>query len=156
MFKKTFFIATALFSVAPSVFAAVCEKIPAAAKEQCYSAYEDWDAHNYANAFAKFTKLNEQGHHEGFFPLGYMYYFGNGVEKNLTSAFKWLSKAAEQNNAYGQNIAAFYIGYMYEYGNGISENHNEALKWYGKAAEAGFTKAEYNLGVMYDKGKGVV
>jgi len=34
-------------------------------------------------------------------------------------------------------------------------NHNEAVKWFKKAAEQGFAKAQYSLGAMYAKGRGV-
>jgi TPR repeat protein len=44
---------------------------------------------------------------------------------------------------------------MYYYGEGVSQDINEAAKWFRLAAEQGYAKAEYNLGLMYDKGEGV-
>jgi TPR repeat protein len=37
----------------------------------------------------------------------------------------------------------------------LTQNYGEAVKWYGKAAEKGYTKAQYNLGLMYYGGNGV-
>jgi TPR repeat protein len=36
----------------------------------------------------------------------------------------------------------------------VPQDYAEALKWYGLAAARGDALAQYNLGVMYDKGKG--
>ena len=38
----------------------------------------------------------------------------------------------------------------------MSQSDTEAVKWYRKAAEQGNAKAQYNLGWMYDNGRGVV
>ena len=35
-------------------------------------------------------------------------------------------------------------------------DYAEAVKWYRKAAEQGLALAQFNLGVMYEKGKGVL
>ena len=37
----------------------------------------------------------------------------------------------------------------------IEEDEEEAVKWYRKAAERGYAAAQYNLGFMYDNGRGV-
>jgi len=39
---------------------------------------------------------------------------------------------------------------------GVAKNAVIAVKWYRKAAEQGFADAQYNLGLMYSKGLGVV
>lgn len=44
---------------------------------------------------------------------------------------------------------------MYYRGEGISEDDAEALKWYRKSANQGFAKAQVNLGMTYDNGKGI-
>ena len=36
------------------------------------------------------------------------------------------------------------------------EDDKEAVKWYRKAAEQGFVYAQFNLGMMYRKGEGVL
>ena len=45
---------------------------------------------------------------------------------------------------------------MYDYGKGVLEDDKEAVKWYRKAAEQGLAGAQYNLGVMYGSGDGVL
>jgi hypothetical protein len=54
--------------------------------------------------------------------------------------------------------AAFqaYFGYLFASGSGgVPQNNEEAFKWYHKAADQGYVPAEYNLGVLYDEGRGV-
>jgi TPR repeat protein len=38
----------------------------------------------------------------------------------------------------------------------VSQDYNEAAKWWTKAAEQGLAEAQYNLGVCYDNGLGVI
>ena len=38
---------------------------------------------------------------------------------------------------------------------GVPQDDAEAVKWYSKAAEQGDATAQYNLGLMYNSGKGV-
>lgn len=44
---------------------------------------------------------------------------------------------------------------MYRQGQGVQQNYVQAFTWYKKSAEQGFTKAQYNLGVMYANGDGI-
>src|SRR5688572_3206525 len=39
-------------------------------------------------------------------------------------------------------------------GEGV-ENYKEAMKWWSMAAEKGDTEAQFNLGVLYNRGNGV-
>ena len=41
-------------------------------------------------------------------------------------------------------------------GYGVPQDYAEAVKWYRLAAEQGYARAQYNLGVMYDNGRGVL
>ncbi|MDR0798668.1 MAG: sel1 repeat family protein [Dysgonamonadaceae bacterium] len=51
----------------------------------------------------------------------------------------------------GDSEAQFWLAwYLYE-----NKNYAEACKWWKKAAEQGLTVAQYNMGVMYELGKGV-
>ena len=36
-----------------------------------------------------------------------------------------------------------------------NEDNREAVRWYRKSAEQGYPKAQHNLGLMYDTGRGV-
>ena len=44
---------------------------------------------------------------------------------------------------------------MYHTGQGVLQDDKEAVKWTRKAAEQGYAKAQYNLALMYDNGRGV-
>ena len=75
--------------------------------------------------------------------------------KDLTpdpkEAFRWYSKAAEQDDPYGLGN----LGSMYGLGLGVDRNYAEAMKYYRKAADLGNGKAAYNLGRMYEFGEGM-
>lgn len=36
----------------------------------------------------------------------------------------------------------------------MAQDFREAMKWYTMAAQQGESRAQYNIGVMYDRGKG--
>ncbi len=38
---------------------------------------------------------------------------------------------------------------------GVPQDYKTAVKWYRLAAEQGYADAQFNMGVMYSKGKGV-
>lgn len=91
----------------------------------------------------------------GFVPakclLGIKYYFGEGIEEDLTKSFEWLNKAAEQGFAQAQD----WIGFFYNQGIFVKRNDAEASKWFGRAAEQGYANAQYNLACLYEWGNGV-
>lgn len=59
---------------------------------------------------------------------------------------------AERGEAYAQ----FNLGLVYYRGGlHIQKNYAEAVKWTRRAAEQGFSRAQNNLGVMYEYGEGV-
>ena len=45
---------------------------------------------------------------------------------------------------------------MYYQGVGVDTDYKEAVKWYSLAAKQGDAEAQYNLGLMYDFGEGVL
>ena len=45
---------------------------------------------------------------------------------------------------------------MCDNGEGVLQGHNEAVWWYRKAAEKGVADAQYNLGIKYGTGQGVL
>ena len=97
-------------------------------------------------------KSAEQGDASAQYDLGYMFYYGQGVEKNYKEAFKWYKKSAEQGDASAQ----YSLGFMHFWGQGVEKNHKEAFKWYKKSAEQGNASAQGNLGYMYGSGRGVL
>ena len=80
--------------------------------------------------------------------LGYLYKYGEGVEKNLVASFEWFYKASSGGHGY----AMYELGLMYEKGNCIQQDFNQAFSWYSKASELGVDAAINNLGLFYEKG----
>ena len=79
---------------------------------------------------------------EGGYPLaecqvGYFYYEGLGVGKDLTQAFIWTKRAAEHGDRDGQ----YNLGCFYEEGTGTAPNLEGAKDWYRRAAEQGHALA---------------
>ena len=120
----------------------------------------------FASEFDKSMEKATQGEAWAQFNLGIMYANGRGVPENDAEAVKWFRKAADQ----GYVKAQYHLGIMYANGRGVPENDAEAVKWYRKAADGvsyrrlssrisrssqGYVKAQYNLGLMYDNGRGV-
>jgi len=70
---------------------------------------------------------------------------------DLSTAFSWYRKAAEQGNAKGQNN----LGMAYILGKGVSADAVAGASWLRKAAEQGHMKAQNNLSVLYATGRGV-
>jgi uncharacterized protein len=92
--------------------------------------------------------------------------------KNINTLSTLLLIAAEA----GHKSAQYNLGFMFQYGKGVEANIVKALEWYQKgmlswvlqnininilsvllsaAAEAGHSKAQYNLGVIFQNGEGV-
>lgn len=87
--------------------------------------------------------------------LGYLYYFGEGVEKNSRAAARVLSKGANQK--YGQLPSpGFYIlGLIFENGDGEAKNDDEAFKYFMRGAERNHAASQNTVGTKYAEGKGV-
>jgi TPR repeat protein len=116
-------------------------------------------------------KAAEQGNEFAQYMLGFSYYYGNGLNKDLAEAYKWLYLAsvkkgkdtAEKNSAGIQTQmdqeqitqAQNDLGLCYFSGKGATKDLAEAVKWFCKAAERGYANAQYNLGVCYAQGNGV-
>ena len=95
--------------------------------------------------------LAEEGDIRAQDELGFRFYAGRGVGKDLEEAFKWFRMAAEQDYPPAQN----YLGIMYAKGQGVEMDEQEAVRWFLKAAEQNLNIAQYQLGKMYASGRGV-
>ena len=56
---------------------------------------------------------------------------------------------------WGNAGAQVRLGFMYATGQGVPQHLGEAVYWYRRAAEQGDGRAQYLLGLSYDKGRGV-
>ncbi|MFN7096499.1 MAG: hypothetical protein ACK4PR_02900, partial [Gammaproteobacteria bacterium] len=93
----------------------------------------------------KIYKLAVQENANAQYDLGERYAEGYGVEKNLSQAINWFSKAAELKHIGAQ----FKLGQIYADNLSVARNQEIAIAYYHKAAEQGHAGAQYHLGVIY-------
>ncbi len=99
----------------------------------------------YIDAFRCLLPLAEKGNPEAQANIGLMYQMGVGIDRDIRSAVKWLSVAAEN----GRGDAAHNLGTLYltcEPELPISQEKSKY--WYNKAKELGFVVAPDD---WYDK-----
>jgi TPR repeat protein len=89
-----------------------------------------------------------QGNAEAQNKLGKLYFMGQSVPLNNTTAREWFEKSAAQGNADAQNN----LGFLYEKAQG---DYAKAREWYEKAAAQRHAAAQSNLGWLYANGRGV-
>ncbi len=116
--------------------------------------------------------------------LGFLYYYGQGVEKDEERAKELWQSAIEQGCVEGYlgtacislndeealedyikasegteqlfvSSAMFNAGWMYFEGHGVEQDYAVAMEWYEKAADLGNMYAMNNIGDMYREGYGV-
>lgn len=84
-----------------------------------------------------------------------MLYYGRGVALNKAEAIKWLTASAERGETLAQrNLALHAI--QYESGGAPYPLYEDAAKWFQKAAEGGDWYSQYDIGVAYESGLGVI
>ncbi len=74
--------------------------------------------------------LAEQGYPLAECQVGYFYYEGLGVEKNLAKAVHWTRRAADHGDRDGQ----YNLGWFHEEAIGVERDREQAVFWYRKAA----------------------
>ncbi|MCL2295611.1 MAG: sel1 repeat family protein [Methanomassiliicoccaceae archaeon] len=80
--------------------------------------------------------------------MGFALLMGTHIEKDDSSAFKWMYSAACQENA----IAQFMVGYMCGNGIGVPQNLQEQEQWYVKASLRGDGELFYWIGRNFEYG----
>ena len=106
---------------------------------------------DYTTVLKKYCFLTKQGDTDAQYHLGWMYEYGNGVERNDREAATRYRKAAQR----GHVEAQYNLGNMYEYGNGVEQDNAEAVKWFQKAAEQGHAGAQYCFGFSHRYGSSI-
>jgi uncharacterized protein len=89
-----------------------------------------------------------QGNADAQNKLGKLYFRGQSVPLNNTTAREWFEKSAAQGNVDAQ----YNLGFLYDKG---QEDYAKAQEWYQKAAAQRHADAQYNLGWLYAYGRGV-
>ena len=89
-----------------------------------------FNTQQYEKCFEGHLVLAEQGYPLAECQIGYFYYDGIGVEKDLAKAVWWTRRAADHGDRDGQcNLAWFY-----EDGIGVERDMEQAAFWYRQAA----------------------
>lgn len=97
-------------------------------------------------------KKGESGDVKAQLALWHCYVSGDhGVDKDEKEALKWITKAADQGDPFGQ----FNLGWHYATGTGVVKDEKQAVLLFSKAAEHGSGLAQGSLGICYARGTGV-
>ena len=89
-----------------------------------------FNTQQYEKCFVGHLALAEQGYPLAECQIGYFYYDGLGVDKDLAKAVWWTRRAADHGDRDGQcNLAWFY-----EDGTGVEQDLEQAAFWYRQAA----------------------
>ena len=144
-------------------------------------AVDPYNREDYQTSNQLMFPFAEKGFAQAQYNLGVMYEKGNGVKQNHRKAKKWFSLAADQDlakavekldllskekvenksqdtpkglldNSFNLNSKNFQDGLNAT----NKEDYKTAHQLFLKLAEQGVAKAQYNLGLMYAKGNGVV
>jgi TPR repeat protein len=103
---------------------------------------------SYTNAIICYKHAIELEDPSGYYKLGCMFQFGNGVNRDLTQALDFFKKGAEF-----EHIECLYkLGVLYANKNSPFKDIDLALKYYKQAAAKGSFLAMNNLGVIYKEG----
>ncbi|KHM51894.1 hypothetical protein NZ47_08010 [Anaerovibrio lipolyticus] len=86
---------------------------------------------NHEKANEYYFMASKKGYPMGQYNLAVNYENGQGVEKDLATAFELYKAAAEK----GMIDAIYKIGICYYTGYIVGKNHNEAIKWFKRGAE---------------------
>jgi uncharacterized protein len=140
--------ALVLHSVRSSIFARGRRDSENSSSNADYQrAVAEYNAGRVREAAASFSQAAGQGHAESQYILSTLYDAGQGVPADDEQAARWESMAAGQGHVYAQANLSFR-----EYSAG---NFAAAFVWCQRAADANLAWAQYNLGLMYQKGEGV-
>lgn len=109
-------------------------------------AFKYYGRNRESDSFKLMERLASQGDARAQINLAMMYYGGTGVRQDLPKAIQWAEKPARQGNA----EALFVMGMMH-----TQKNDTKAFEFYLQSANQGYPSAQYELSLMYEKGKGI-
>lgn len=129
-------------------------------------------AQNDKEAVRWFREAAKMGLAQAQSDLGVLHFYGRNREIEYPEALSWLRRAAEQGHPLAQiNLASAYLigaatswqgfeGTPFARLQGVtgtlfSKDEREAARWFLKAAAQGFVVAQFNLGLIHEKGLGV-
>lgn len=93
-------------------------------------------------AFANFLQSAEAGNGRAMAKVGWMYWFGEGVDSDAKQGARWFQKGAQLGNAESQ----FWLSTFYDKGYGnLKKDRDRSIFWLRKAAAQGYPKAVSTL-----------
>ena len=139
---------------------------------QYQEAIDAFKRKDYKTAYRLMLPLAKKGFAKAQYSLGMMYEKGKGVNKDSEKAKKWFQFAADQGLAKAQKkinqrhegnpktLAGNHLNLnTVSLKNGLdalsNKNYATAHKFFLELAEQGDVEAQFNLGLMYGKGRGV-
>lgn len=100
-------------------------------------------------AVSWYSKSAENGCAHASFSLGYLFYQGTRVQKDVEKAFQYYTHSAGLGN-----VAAMYnLALMYLNGDHGDKDTQKAIDWLSKASSEGYILADLTLGGLYHKGR---
>lgn len=104
---------------------------PCAELDKCNELIEKYfQTEQYELCFNGHLELAEKEYPLAECQVGYFYFDGLGVEKDLSKAFYWTERSANHGDRDGQ----FNLAWFYESGYGVSVDMEKAKFWYKQAA----------------------
>ena len=92
-------ISRTLFFILTTITLTACSSLSTTqldTSRQLQQAEKAFDAAEYEQSLQSLLPIAQQGNPKAQYAIGYMYYYGKGVERNLTLAKNWIRNAAEQ------------------------------------------------------------
>jgi TPR repeat protein len=97
------------------------------------------------------TELLDLHSPAALYEVGYRYYAGQDVAKDISKSIEYFRSAA----GLGHAQAMFSLGVIYQQGQSVPADDAEGFRWYLRSAEAGHLEGMCNAGLMYKRGQGV-
>ena len=106
---------------------------------------------------ASLRRSAESGNLDAQYQMSKRYQTGDGVPNDAVEAFKWMQKAAQQDQTRSSRVsdAIYELALMYEQGQGVKQDLAEARDFIVQAAAGSQPDARFRLGQMCENGDGV-
>lgn len=111
-------------------------------------AWNYYNTGNYEKAVRYFVKAADKGNVDAAWDLAWLYYDGEGLERDYKEAYYWFYEAADNGDTYAMNMLAE----MLLNGYGVGQDPYLAVAWYSKAADSGNVDSICELIEIYENG----
>lgn len=125
------------FSCLPTILLGLCLILP----NSCSTVPENEAASSQPHAFNQLAQAAQSGDRAAQRELGLIYLNGEGVSKNREEGFRWLNKAAQQDDG----PALLFLGQELR----KRGEYMQALDYYQRSAATGYSEAQYQLALSY-------